>query len=511
MRSRLAADDSGAVLVLVLIIVTVLSLALLAVLSLSDTSIRATVALRAQASETYAADAAAKIAVDHVLRTGNCDTLPLNGFYPVAGTAPGASATVRCTPDPNNSGAAGGPNSSPGNALLTLGTEDDAGISINGNDNRSVKVNGGVFSNSAIALHGKKSDLENVNARSYVYAMGSCDLGQSRIISDPAAVCDYGTQPQAANDRRGWDPAKVLDHGASFDPPPAPTVTRTPPACGGAQVYELQPGLYTDAEELNALTDDPACANSVVHLNPGRYYLNFRGPGAHKWTVSSGFLVAGTATEPLEVNKPPAIPGSCVAPGTPPARTSTGVQLVFGGDSRLESAKDAGIELCASNSSSGPPMAIYGLDENIGSGATQVPAQSGCLVATPYPAAGCAVLRSAKSPNSTLVIQGTVYAPRSAVDVALNDNTVRVFRWGLISRGFWLDSTGSTASLNDPLIDIPADAPPPYSLPNLMYLDVYVCPGAGSCAASGSVRLRVKVMLTPDPRSVTVLSWSRPG
>jgi hypothetical protein len=277
-------------------------------------------------------------------------------------------------------------------------------------------------------------------------------------------------------------------------------------------VYELQPGLYTNAAQLNALTDDPACANSVVHLNPGRYYLNFRVPDTHKWTVSSGVLVAGTATAPLDVNKPPAMPGSCVAPGTPPASTSSGVQLVFGGDSRLESANDASIELCASNSPSGPPMAIYGLDEDIGSGAMLVRAQSGCLVATPYPAEGCAVLRAQKSPNSTLVIQGTVYAPRSAVDVSLNNNTVQVFRWGLISRGFWLDSTGSTGSLSEPVIDIPANAPPPYSLPNLMYLDVYVCPGAGSCTVSGSVRLRVKVMLTSDsPRTVTVLSWSRPG
>src|SRR2546427_4289459 len=63
MRAR--ADDSGAALILVLIIVTVLSLGLSAVLSLTDTSVRATVALRAQASETYAADAAAKIAIDH--------------------------------------------------------------------------------------------------------------------------------------------------------------------------------------------------------------------------------------------------------------------------------------------------------------------------------------------------------------------------------------------------------------------------------------------------------------
>ena len=76
MRARIAADDSGAALVLVLIIVTVLSVGLVAVLALSDTSIRTTVALRAQAGDTYAADAAAQIAIDQIRRDafpGTCD------------------------------------------------------------------------------------------------------------------------------------------------------------------------------------------------------------------------------------------------------------------------------------------------------------------------------------------------------------------------------------------------------------------------------------------------------
>src|SRR5207253_371714 len=81
------------------------------------------------------------------------------------------------------------------------------------------------------------------------------------------------------------------------------------------KVYELQPGLYRDAGLLNALTNNASCAKSVFHLNPGRYYFDFQTPGTHRWTVSDGYLVGGTATAPLNIASPPAMPGSCVAPG----------------------------------------------------------------------------------------------------------------------------------------------------------------------------------------------------
>jgi hypothetical protein len=524
MRSR-ATSDSGAALVLVLIIVTVLSLGLLAVVSLSTTSIRTTVALRNQAGDSYAADAAAQVLIDQIRReTFACDTvntLSLNNFYPAAGSAPGASAAVRCTPDPDNGGSGGGQNSSPGSAILTLATGSEAGISINSSNNQSVKVRGGIFSNSTIFLAGNKSDLQNTATNSYVYAMGSCtSSGTSKIISNPAAVCNYSSQPQSATDRRAKDPATVAYHGASFDPPPAPTVVRTPPTCTTNQVYELQPGLYKDAGLLNALTNNALCSKSIFHLNPGRYYFNFQGGGAHKWTIADGWTVGGTATAPLNIASPPAMPGSCVAPATGSSTPSSGVQLIFGGDSRMDYTKNgtdnALVELCASDAPSGPPIALYGLKQAIGSGQFAVPGQSGCITATPYPAGGdsthCAILQSYSDPNPGMTIQGTTYTPAAAIDLYLNNNTIQIFRWGLITRSFRLSSTGSTGSLSNPVIDVPANAPAPFNTPNLMYLDVFVCPGAGTCSTSGTVKLRAKVLVSPDsPHAVTVLSWSRPG
>ena len=69
------AEDRGAALVLVLFVVTVIGLAGAALLTLSDTSIRTTVALRDEAGNAYNADGAAQVALDS-LRTGNGFTSP---------------------------------------------------------------------------------------------------------------------------------------------------------------------------------------------------------------------------------------------------------------------------------------------------------------------------------------------------------------------------------------------------------------------------------------------------
>ena len=64
------ADDRGAALLMVLIIVLVISLVGAALLTFADTSIRTTVALRSQGAAVYAADGAAQIAVNQ-LRADN--------------------------------------------------------------------------------------------------------------------------------------------------------------------------------------------------------------------------------------------------------------------------------------------------------------------------------------------------------------------------------------------------------------------------------------------------------
>jgi hypothetical protein len=525
-----ATDDSGASLIFALFLITTIALVSTATLAFADTSIRSTVSMRAVSSTEYAGDAAGEIAVNQLRRaqfngvaTG-CDTSTtevLSNLYPATGTAPAASAAVTCTPSTAN-GVGGGSNSSPGSALLTLATGTEKGILVDDGNSGSVKVGGGIFSNSTINLAGTNASLESTDASSYAYAMGGCALsGTSQLIVAATSVknCNYSSDPSAATNRNGQDPGTVTGHGLSFDPPTSTGAVATVPACTGKKVYQLQPGVYTSADALNALTGaDATCKGSVIHLNPGSYFFNFPA-GSPAWIVYQAFVIGGTATKTLATSPLPTMPGSCVKPDSSAATTSSGVELFFGGLSRLYlsgtgvSAADGNgnIELCASNKASGPPVVIYGLKTAVGS----VPAQSGCISALGYgdtavnDSSHCPVIGADTQPYSMLALWGTTYVPAAGVELTLNNNTDQVFEWGLLARLVRLHATAA-ADLSLPVIDVPDDADAPFPTAAQRYLSVYVCPGSSTCSAStGKLRLRASVILgTQTPTTVNVTSWA---
>ena len=539
---RRRSEDRGATLLIVLFLIIGIALVMGVVMTQVQTSVRASVGLRNEASTVYGGDAAAQYAINELRKdtfngaANGCNTATteaLPNFYPSVNGASGASVAVRCTPDASNagSGGGGGANSSPGSAILTLGTGTggERGIYIHTSNTASVKVRGGIFSNSTIFLEGNKSNLQNTNTtNSYVYAMGACSSsGTSVIISTPAATCNYSTNPISAQDRRGMDPGTITGHGLSFDAPAAPSANGTvaPATCSAKTVFEFQPGLYTNVAALNALTNGAgACSGSVWHFNPGVYYFNFTDAIAHQWIVSSGFLVGGTAnvSSPLTVNKIANLASGtpyCVIPTVGGTTMNAGVEFVFGGDSRMYVTKglasaNPNVQICASNSASGPPIAVYGLKTGLGSGAFSVPAESGCITAPGYVTEGgdathCPVLQTTNDPNPGTTIYGTTYTPRAMIDLYLNNNTVQVFRWGLVTRGILVGSSGSS-DLSNAVIDVPDDAPAPFPLPTYYYLDVYLCPGQATCNTSGTVALRAKIQVSSTtPRSVKVLSWSQ--
>ena len=80
------------------------------------------------------------------------------------------------------------------------------------------------------------------------------------------------------------------------------------------------------------------------------------------WNVNSGTIVGGTRTSDTSV------PGRCVNPIDD--ATAQGVQLVFGGDSRMVVDKGAQMELCASYRASRPPIAIYGQKTGVATSTT---------------------------------------------------------------------------------------------------------------------------------------------
>jgi hypothetical protein len=181
---------------------------------------------------------------------------------------------------------------------------------------------------------------------------------------------------------------------------------------------------------------------------------------------------------------------------------------VFGGGSRIQ-LRSSQAELCGDYSATSPPIAVYGLTSAVGA----VPAESGCVVATPYPGTGCAVIKAENQATSRLYVQGTTYTPRAAIDVALNNPGGLVFADGVIARAVSISPT-SSATLASPVIGVPDFVP--LGRRTVVYLTVFLCSGQSTCTTgTGTLRLRAKVglfdptgVVVPGARQVTVYSWS---
>jgi hypothetical protein len=357
-------DDSGAALILVLIVVTVLGLVLGALLTFTDTGLRATLALRDQASSAYNADGAVQAAINN-LRNSTYDaavgqqcfagsnTLALNNFY-------GAdSAAVTCSPDPAKvliQCPSLAHCNRPGTAILTLGRiAGEDGLNVTQPNGSAFNVHGVVFSNSNINMV-KGSLVTNAAA----YARGACT---GTITSNPPVQCNYG----AAN-ALGNDPG----YAAATATVP---VHQNLPACTTANsVVTFLPGYYDDAVGLSQMmAGNSSCKHSTWWFKPGTYYFDFHNGGTSPnslltagsdiWTVNDGYLVAGSpvnsagagiATPPV----PATIPGSCDNPIN--HANAQGVQFIFGGDSQL-AVKAGQAELCGTLTPDTPPVALYGL------------------------------------------------------------------------------------------------------------------------------------------------------
>jgi Tfp pilus assembly protein PilX len=407
-------DDRGAILIIAIVVVTVVALVTGFVLTQGDGSLRATVALRDVARASYAADGAAQSAIND-LRTGynvgsgepspwyytnavgtGCfgydgaaggttpkDTLVLDGLIPKQGTETQSvmSAAVVCTPEdatgdqgsavPINNG------NKPGNAILTLGTsgaENGFTFKTNGSG-AAFRVRGGVWSNSNI-FRDNNGDLE---ATTYIRANTGCTPPSAMVA--PVVNCSASTAP---------DPNYQSDLDIAGTGIPA---LRTPPAsCPNNGTVTLQPGYYDDVDKLNALTNTNT--DCFIHLAPGTYYFDFHNNSSdplydtdiasnvgNLWTIGSRkTLVAGTLTSDTTV------PGRCVSPIDDV--NANGVQLIFGGDSRMlinASGQASDVEICGSYHANRPPIAIYGQKTGASPALTTLTGTTGALTTSGTP------------------------------------------------------------------------------------------------------------------------------
>ena len=460
LRRTGTADDSGALLIIAIVIVTVVALVTGFVLTQGDGSLRATVALRDVARASYSADGAAQVAIND-LRTGynvgsgeptpwyytneigtGCfgfdgsgatsvpnGTLTLDGLVPKQGsdTQSVVSAAVTCTPE-DATGAQGSAvpisnGNKPGNAILTLGTSGETGFRFKTNGSGGAfRVRGGVWSNSDI-VRDQNGTLESTQ---YIRARSGCT--PTAAMSAPVVNCSASTVA---------DPNYQSDLDVAGTGIPA---LQTPPSsCPSGGTVTLSPGYYDDADKLNALTNtNTPC---TIFMDPGPYYFDFHNNGADAlydsdiasgtgdvWTIGSRkTLVAGTRD-----NSDTTVPGRCISPIEDV--NANGVQLIFGGDSRMSivaSGQDTAVEICGSYHANRPPIAIYG--QKTGVTAQTVIAPANALTTNAAPT----VTPAGSGPTGTFT--GATVANLQAADGNQNTNA-NLAAW---TNGFAGGGTGS--------------------------------------------------------------------
>jgi Tfp pilus assembly protein PilX len=428
-------DDSGAALILVLVVITVVALGLAGLLSFSDTSIRTTVQLRQQAADSYNADGAIQAAINNLRQStysnptapcfGATDTLVLPNFN-------GAdSAAVKCSGDANSGVLIQCPRLSncnrPGSAVLTLGNiAGEDGLRIDQATNSTFRVKGRIYSNSNINVANG-----TVQSTTTTFGVTGCS---GNIVSPAGLYCPYtgsppcfyaGTQPCGADP----NPAAAISTVPVYRPLPACTTPNS--------LVTFLPGYYDDAVGLSKMmSSSSACHDSVFWFKPGPYYFDFHNPaiwgntaGSDLWTVDNGYLVAGQPCAPHALGSPcvvvaapavpAAIPGACANPiDNPNAGAQQGVQFIFGGDSQFL-VKAGKAEICGTYSTTDLPIAVYGLKAG---------------VATPVPASGVSTLKM-----SGVVSAGQFSTPGNIVDpdgtVATWANTANGSPTGMVSVG----------------------------------------------------------------------------
>lgn len=367
-------DDSGAALILALIIVTVVAISIGALLTYSDTNIRTTVNLRSQAAMAYEADGAMQAAINNIRNStangsaanygGNCfsnstNTMTVSGF-----SGSGDTATVNCSVDPAAvliQCVSLSQCNRPGDAILTTGNNipGEDGINVQATGQSALNVHGTVFSNSNINV--QKGSLSTDTP---VYARGACS-GTITSVPSPAS-CNYGATANSLGNDPGYQPATTTV--PVHQPLPACTTKNS--------VVTFQPGYYDDAVGLsNMMSGNSACKGSTWWFKPGVYYFDFHNGGTDVnpllssagdvWTMNdkNGSIVAGTPTNSAgkivaTPSVPASIPGACDNPIND--SNAVGVQFIFGGDSQL-SIKFGQAEICGTYSATKPPVAVYGL------------------------------------------------------------------------------------------------------------------------------------------------------
>ncbi|TIC88840.1 hypothetical protein E8D34_04075 [Nocardioides sp. GY 10113] len=398
-------DDSGTVLIIALIVVTTVALVTGALLSHSGAAMSATVALQGVADRSYAADAAAQVAINDLRLGGKApgitapdpdgdgpaersdwvytdagdgagcfgldgsaarDVLRLDGVASDAGSA----ARVECTKVAGTGlyGSGGGVEQNAQNTFPRALTAFGGDISYDGGG--LLQIRGGMKASSAITV--KKYRQTVLYWPWILQSFSPATLATSRA-GEPVRRCtgDSFTTPVTCplSDGGGAGAPVVADALTDLTARPLRDPSSVT-ASGGVCAFE--PGYYDNATTLSNKVN--SCSTSW--FKPGLYYFDFQNElsealgnglmgGDNVWRITGNRTVIGGTRPP---GNPTAIPGACVSPLSD--HTAAGVRFVFGGNSRMQADVPVSastwirynetpkVELCGSYSATEPPVVV---------------------------------------------------------------------------------------------------------------------------------------------------------
>jgi len=310
LRRVRASGDQGSALAIALTFLMVFGVLIGVVLQFASTGQRTTLSVREEATNTYAGGGALDGAINTVrsaLTSGVAPSGATTCFSLAAGVLGNpTSVSVSCEPRPTSGAPLGGSTASqPGAAVTALSSTAAEGVSVTSG---TTTLQGGAAVNRALTVAGGAT----LDSTGYPVEAGTCPpMPGSGTVKDSCTLGSGVTDPAYP----GPDTSVAVQQA-------------TLPAC--AATVTLQPGIYRSASALQAVLN---CNGAIIVLAGGTYFFDFQDVGTHE-------LVFNGAAPRNSVIVGGARSGTSCVPGSP------GVDLAFGGDSRLNIASGR-VDLCA--------------------------------------------------------------------------------------------------------------------------------------------------------------------
>jgi hypothetical protein len=328
-------------LALVLVLVAAFGLMVPVLSHLGTTSGLSTAAARDQREDQQAARNAIEAAIaaaraDRTVGRDSIATCPT--LTPSARDNGGRTVEIRCRGFAGSGRVLAGPNT-PAYALLTTGTDAEPGIVLEGEG--TVRTGGPLWSNSSPRAITLRGGARLDSSTDLVGGRGDCP----GVEAAPVLCGDGVDVPDPAAGDPGWASAVRQFADVPYRAVPADPCSSVP----ASRVVALVPGYYRDLDGLNRLTQG-GCGEVVVWLQTGAYYfdLDFFDRDATTWEITDAVVVGGVPNgwnPAAATSQVGAVrtrldgDGSC-------DRTRDGVELVFGGASRLDLDAPGALELC---------------------------------------------------------------------------------------------------------------------------------------------------------------------